>query len=123
MATVRRSLSLVALAISCAVYGDDHYEVNFGTQIGTATPRPRPARPAGPAPTDDDGLPDTINWEATTGKGGGDIIIFEHINSEDDEDGPDFTAASETEPRKDKDLSRGRGAAPGPGATPVPLLT
>ena len=60
MATVRRSLSLVvALAISCAVYGDDHYEVNFGTQIGTATPRPRPA---GPAPTDDDGLPTEIVW-------------------------------------------------------------
>ena len=121
MATVRRSLSLVvALAISCAVYGDDHYEVNFGTQIGTATPRPRPAGPAGPAPTDDDGLPDTINWEATTGKGGGDIIIFEHINSEDDEDGPDFTAASETEPRRDKDLSR---AAPAPRPAPRPCTT
>ena len=85
MATVRRSLSLVALAISCAVYGDDHYEVNFGTQIGTATPRPRPA---GPAPTDDDGLPDTINWEASTGGSG-----------------------SAEQPRMDKDLSR---AAPRP---------
>ena len=118
MATVRRSLILVvALALSCAVYGNEPYEVEFGTQIGTATPRPRPA---GPAPTDDDGLPDTINWEATTGKGGGDIIIFEHINSEDDEDGPDFTAASETEPRKDKDLSR---AAPAPRPAPRPCTT
>lgn len=48
----------------------------------------------------------------------GDIIIFEHINNED---GPDFTAASETEPRKDKDLSRG--AAPAPRPAPRPCTT
>ena len=59
-----------------------------------------------------------VSEESEANGGGGDIIIFEHINNED---GPDFTAASETEPRKDKDLSRG--AAPAPRPAPRPCTT
>jgi hypothetical protein len=61
-----------------------------------------------------------VSEESEANGGGGDIIIFEYINSEDDENGPNFTAASETEPRRDKDLSR---AAPAPRPAPRPCTT
>ena len=50
-------------------------------------------------------------------------VKVQYVSKESDanEDGPDFTAASETEPRKDKDLSRG--AAPAPRPAPRPCTT